>query len=375
MPVTTYRYTRNAERYAKSLARSRFRTRRLPGWLPGTQRKIAILTEGDSWFDYPLKSLSSGIGFVLRFFTGLQGFDATSKTNVIDCLVSDSSLNSTTLRIERSGDHADELSAKTSDKTHGVMEERLPSPTLYAVLKNKDIGQNLDCILLSAGGNDLINHMRRHVMQDYCGSAEQSIDVHELRSMAQRVVQHYLNALLYRDEFAPQAHVICHSYAYPIHLYSGTSFCFDINDIGLILGRLFKLIGHTWTRRAFATIGVDINEQGQIFTKDDANLHESFDKKGWPSNPQAVDGKRIGVHAERAYAIRLMLDVLMEEMSELPELYRQRTGQDLDRFHYIDLRNEVQKPEYWADFIHLNDKGCTQVVKRFLSVIEKLDFA
>lgn len=375
MPATTYRYTRNPKLYAKSLARSRFRTRHLPSWLPGTQRKVAILTEGDSWFDFPLKSLTSGVGFLLRFFTGLQGFDASSKTNVIDCLVAESRLDSMTLRIERSGDHADELSAKSSDKTHGVMEERLPSPTLYAALKNKHIGRNLDFILLSAGGNDLINHMRRHAMQDYGGSAESSLDLDELRCMAQRVVQHYLNALLYRDELAPQAHVICHSYAYPVQLYSGTSFCFDINDVGLILGRLFKLIGHTWTRRAFATIGIDINEHGQIFTKDDANLHESFDKKGWPSNPQAVDGKRIGVHPERAKAIKFMLDILMAEMQLLPELYQQKTGKVLQRFHYLDLRNEVQSPEYWADFIHLNDRGSKQVVKRFVSLIEELNAA
>ena len=328
-------YARNIKKYEKLVARNKWQVKYLPSWWPGVKDKPIIISEGDSWFDYPVKSLTDVLGVLMKYTIGLQNFGMDSKTNVIDYVSRDEKLDGIFLRIERSGDHAQELAAKQPDKNNGVWEDKFPSQTLYSVLQNSTVQKHLDCIMLSAGGNDMVNAVRHGGIKTYTESCEQSCDLDFIQAAAIEIVQYYLQAIAYRDQFAPNAKILCHSYAYAVQVYRGTITQFDLKDAGWLIEALLK----------FAT----------------------FDRLGWPANP--INKEKIGVHPERSKFIKLMLDTLYNEMQRLPDLYQAKTGKKLRGFDYLDIRNQVQDEKYWADFIHLNSKGYKKIGNVF---VEKL---
>ena len=373
MPNPDIDYARNIEKFEKLVVRNRFQVKYFEKW-PTVKRKPIVISEGDSWFDFPVKSLTDVIGVLLRYTIGLKNFGMDSKTNVIDFLSRDKKLDGIFLRLERSGDHASELAAKQADKRCGVWEDKFPSHTLYSALQNTSIQKHLDAIVLSAGGNDMVDAVRHGVIQTYTGDWQTSYDKDLLAMAAQEVVQYYLQAILYRDEFAPQAQIVTHSYAYAVQLHTGTTTEFDFAEAGKLIKELLKLLKVDMILAPLKAIGIDLTDMGDYKIVSKARLHETFDELGWPANPVDEDDPKSGkgVSPERAHFIKTMLDVLLNEMQNLPNLYQAQTGQALERFHYLDVRNEVQDAKYWADFIHLNGDGYKIIAKAFSKKLQAL---
>ena len=359
-------YSRNIEEYTKLVARNKWQNKYLPSWWPGVKKKPIIISEGDSWFDFPLKSLTDVLGVLLRYTTGLQNFGMDSKTNIMDYVSRDDNLDGIFLRLERSGDTAPELSAKQPNKEGGVGEDKFPSNTLYEALQERTIQKHLDCILLSAGGNDLVEAARKGVIMDYQTSSEDSYDKEQLKCAAEDIVGHFLEAIIYRDKFSPSAQIVCHSYAYPIHLSRGTTTEFDFKDASKLIEYLLKFLNISWIKKPLAAIGIDVDDLGSHTIVSDARLHETFDEKCWPKN------EGISVHPERQAFIKKMIDALYNEMQKLPARYQQKTGKQLSNFEYLDIREMCQDPKYWADFIHLNSKGYKEVGKVFTDKIRNI---
>lgn len=363
-------YRRNIHKFEKNVARTKWQVKYLPSWWPQVKDKPVLISEGDSWFDFPVKSLTEVLGVLLRYTIGLQNFGMDQKTNVVDYVSQDNKLDPLTLRLERSGDHAQELAAQQPDQQNGVWEDKFPSQTLYSALQNRTIQKHLDIILLSAGGNDMVSAVRHGVLQNYQGDCEQSYDHDLLKAAATEIVQYYLQAIQYRDAFAPQAKILCHSYAYAVQVHGGTSVTFNFKDIGWLIDKLLKYLKVDWITKQLKSIGINVKPDGTYSTQSDANLHETMDTLGWPKNP--VNDEKTGVHPERAKFIRAMLDALYDEMQALPALYQAESGKPLNNFEYLDIRNEVQDPKYWADFIHLNTDGYREIGKLFTQKIQSM---
>jgi lysophospholipase L1-like esterase len=366
-------YTRCYKKFEKLVVRNRWQAKYFKNWF-GVKHKPIIISEGDSWFDFPAKSLTDVLGVLLRYTIGLKGFGMDSKTNIIDFLSRDKQLDGIFLRLERSGDHSRELMAKTPDQSNGVWEDKFPSNTLYSALQNKAVRKHLDAIVLSAGGNDMVDAVRHGVIQTYNGSWQTSYDQDLLAMAAQEVVQHFLQAILYRDEFAPQAQIITHSYSYAIHLHSGTTTEFDFADAGKLIKELLKLLKADVILAPLKMLGIDLTDMGEYKMVSKARLHETFDELGWPINELDAENPKngIGVHSERALFIKAMLDALFDELQHLPNLYQAQTGKPLERFTCLDIRNEVQDAKYWADFIHLNGDGYEIIAELFSKKIKAL---
>jgi lysophospholipase L1-like esterase len=366
-------YTRCYKKFEKLVVRNRWQAKYFKNWF-GVKHKPIIISEGDSWFDFPAKSLTDVLGVLLRYTIGLKGFGMDSKTNIIDFLSRDKQLDGIFLRLERSGDHSRELMAKIPDQSNGVWEDKFPSNTLYSALQNKAVRKHLDAIVLSAGGNDMVDAVRHGVIQTYNGSWQTSYDQDLLAMAAQEVVQHFLQAILYRDEFAPQAQIITHSYSYAIHLHSGTTTEFDFADAGKLIKELLKLLKADVILAPLKMLGIDLTDMGEYKMVSKARLHETFDELGWPINELDAENPKngIGVHSERALFIKAMLDALFDELQHLPNLYQAQTGKPLERFTCLDIRNEVQDAKYWADFIHLNGDGYEIIAELFSKKIKAL---
>lgn len=378
MPAPNIDYARNIKSFEKLVVRQKWREKRLaswwPRWLGKIEKQPVIISEGDSWFDFPFKSISDVIGVMLRKVIGLQNFGMDSKTNVMDFVSRDDDLNGIFLRLERSGDHADELSAQQPDKRHGVWEKKIPSLTLYTALQNKNIQKHLDVILLSAGGNDLVQAVRHGALQQYTGDWQTSYDHDLLKAAATYVVEHYLQAILYRDEFTPNAKVLCHSYAYACQVSSGTKVEFKFSDISWLIKALLKFMNLEMIQKPLKAVGINVDNLGEHTMQGDSNLHETLDALGWPKNPDinSLSEDESQVHPERAAFIKAMLDALYNEMMHLPALYKAQTGRELSGFEYLDIRHMVQKPKYWSDFIHLNSLGYGEVSKMFVAKIKTM---
>lgn len=379
MPATVKPYYRNIKKFEKDVYRQKWREKHAKKWwmrlLGGTKRHPVIISEGDSWFDFPVKSLTDVPGVGLKYLTGLQNFGMDSNTNVIDWLSRDNSVKAMFLRIERSGDHAEELTAKQPDRCGGVWEKKVPSQTLFTALKNKTVRKHLDAIVLSAGGNDMVKVARHGSLQAYCGSWIDSYDHACLEAGAKDVVQHYLQAILYRDHFAPQAKILCHSYAYANQVSNGMKFEFEFSDVAWLVKVLLKFTKLEMIQKSLTAIGINIDDLGNYTHQKDANLHETMDELGWPKNPDPHDHEQGEgfVHPERAAFIKAMIDALYKEMTSLPALYKGTTGKELGDYHYLDIRQSVQAPEYWSDFIHLNNEGYKLVSQQFAKALKALN--
>jgi hypothetical protein len=139
-------------------------------------QRLVILTEGDSWFSYPLNA------------------------NIADHIemMNDFSM----LRLEHNGDEAREILASGS--------EQLKKLKYY--LKNYPV----DALLLSAGGNDLVSGALSKVLNKKTnGNPWQSaIKLATLTTVLDEIEASYTRLLDARDALRPKCVVVAHSYCY-----------------------------------------------------------------------------------------------------------------------------------------------------------------
>lgn len=139
-------------------------------------KRLVMLTEGDSWFSYPLNA------------------------NIADYIemMSDFSV----LRLEHNGDEAREILAAGS--------EQLKKLRYY--LKNYPV----DALLLSAGGNDLVSgELSRLLARKVNGATWQStVNLAKFTTVLDEIVAAYTRLLDARDTLRPKCVVLAHSYCY-----------------------------------------------------------------------------------------------------------------------------------------------------------------
>jgi hypothetical protein len=139
-------------------------------------KRLVILTEGDSWFSYPLNS------------------------NIADYIemMSDFSI----LRLEHNGDEAREILKPGS--------EQLKKLKYY--LKNYPV----DALLLSAGGNDLVAEELSKVLNKKVNGAtwQSTVKLPTLTTVLDDIVAAYVRLLDARDALRPKCVILAHSYCY-----------------------------------------------------------------------------------------------------------------------------------------------------------------
>ena len=139
-------------------------------------KRLVLITEGDSWFSYPLNA------------------------NIADYIemMSDFSI----LRLEHNGDDARDIL--------GAGSEQLKKLKYY--LKNYPV----DALLMSAGGNDLVaGELKRFVDKKVNGATWQSsIKLDALTTVLDDIVIAYGRLLDARDTLRPKCVVLAHSYCY-----------------------------------------------------------------------------------------------------------------------------------------------------------------
>jgi hypothetical protein len=139
-------------------------------------KRLVIVTEGDSWFSYPLNA------------------------NIADYIemMNDFSI----LRLEHNGDEAREILGGGS--------EQLKKLKYY--LKNYAV----DVVLLSAGGNDLVSGELAKVLDKKVAGAtwQSTVKLAKLTAVLDEVVAGYSRLLDARDALRPKCVVVAHSYCY-----------------------------------------------------------------------------------------------------------------------------------------------------------------
>ena len=139
-------------------------------------KRLVMLTEGDSWFSYPLNA------------------------NIADYIemMSDFSL----LRLEHNGDEAREILGQGS--------EQLKKLKYY--LKNYAV----DALLLSAGGNDLVSRELGRMLNPKAPGAswQSAVKLAALTTVLDDIVAGYARLLDARDALRPNCVVVAHSYCY-----------------------------------------------------------------------------------------------------------------------------------------------------------------
>ena len=139
-------------------------------------KRLVILTEGDSWFSYPLNA------------------------NLADYIemMNDFSI----LRLEHNGDEAREIL--------GAGSEQLKKLKYY--LKNYPV----DVLLMSAGGNDLVaEELPKVLVKKANGNTWQaSVNLARLTTALDDIVAGYARLLDARDVLRPKCVVVAHSYCY-----------------------------------------------------------------------------------------------------------------------------------------------------------------
>jgi hypothetical protein len=139
-------------------------------------QRLVILTEGDSWFSYPLNA------------------------NIADHIemMNDFSI----LRLEHNGDEAREILAAGSEQLR----------KLKYYLKNYPV----DAVLISAGGNDLIAEELGKVLEKRVNGStwQSSVKLATLSTVLDDIVAGYARLLDARDSLRPGCVVVAHSYCY-----------------------------------------------------------------------------------------------------------------------------------------------------------------
>lgn len=139
-------------------------------------KRLVMVTEGDSWFSYPLNA------------------------NIADYIemMSDFSI----LRLEHNGDEAREIL--------GAGSEQLKKLKYY--LKNYPV----DALLMSAGGNDLVAGELAKVLNKKSNGAtwQSTVKLAELTAVLDQIIGSYTRLLDARDALRPKCAVFAHSYCY-----------------------------------------------------------------------------------------------------------------------------------------------------------------
>jgi hypothetical protein len=139
-------------------------------------KRLVILTEGDSWFSYPLNA------------------------NIADYIemMNDFSM----LRLEHNGDEAREILATGSEQLKKI--------------KNYLKSYPVDLLLMSAGGNDLIaGELSKVLDKKVNGNTWQSsVKLAKLTTVLDDIVGSYSRLLDARDVLRPKCVVVAHSYCY-----------------------------------------------------------------------------------------------------------------------------------------------------------------
>lgn len=139
-------------------------------------KRLVLISEGDSWFSYPLNA------------------------NIADYIemMSDFSM----LRLEHNGDEAREILGAGSDQLK----------KLRYYLKNYPV----EALLMSAGGNDLVSgELKRMLNVRVAGAAWQSaVKLDVLTTVLDEIVESYERLLDARDALRPNCVLFAHSYCY-----------------------------------------------------------------------------------------------------------------------------------------------------------------
>jgi GDSL-like Lipase/Acylhydrolase family len=139
--------------------------------------RLKVLTEGDSWFSYPLNN---------------------NIADYIELMSTDVAM----LRLEHNGDEARDILASNSDEFKN----------LKAYLKKYPV----DALLLSAGGNDLVaGELKRLLDKKVNGATWQTtVKLAYLTQVLDDIVAAYSRLLDARDAVRPGCVVFAHSYCY-----------------------------------------------------------------------------------------------------------------------------------------------------------------
>jgi len=180
-------------------------------------KRLVILTEGDSWFSYPLN------------------------VNIADCIemMNDFSM----LRLEHNGDEAREILGSGSGQLKKLKEYLKAYP--------------VDLLLLSAGGNDLVaGELAKVVDKKANGNTWQStIKLAKLTAVLDEIVASFTRLLDARDALRPQCVVVAHSYCY-----------FQPNG-RKATGPFGLLKAGPWMRPVLVSKGIDPDTEGRDLAK------------------------------------------------------------------------------------------------------------
>ena len=139
-------------------------------------KRLVMISEGDSWFSYPLNA------------------------NIADYIemMSDFSM----LRLEHNGDNAREIL--------GAGSEQLKKLKYY--LKNYPV----EALLMSAGGNDLVAKELKRILNARAAGAtwQSAVKLATLTTVLDDIVASYGRLLDARDALRPKCVVFAHSYCY-----------------------------------------------------------------------------------------------------------------------------------------------------------------
>jgi hypothetical protein len=140
-------------------------------------KRLKVLTEGDSWFSYPLSN-------------NLADYVELMNTELA------------MLRLEHNGDEAREILASGSAQLK----------TLKTYLRQYPI----DALLLSAGGNDIVAKELKRLLDRKAGGAtwQSAVKLANLTSLLDDIVAAYSRLLDARDTLRPECVVFAHSYCY-----------------------------------------------------------------------------------------------------------------------------------------------------------------
>ena len=152
-------------------------------------RRPVVVSEGDSWFAYPTKTLLFGSG-----------------SNIVDHIEKKKMMN--LLRLSSNGDEV--VSMTTGKSKH----------RLVNILKTLEkIGSPPKVILFSGGGNDIVGPYDMPMLlkqkistDDYTGYIHKT----RFKRKLTQIKHAYLDLLDMRDEFCPDCAVVTHGYDWPI---------------------------------------------------------------------------------------------------------------------------------------------------------------
>lgn len=162
---------------------------------PVATQPLNILACGDSWFDYPL-----------------DGYLYGPHTDVLSQITDITTVKPDILSLAHFG--------YTSTQELGFQRQQM----LMEALKDQRNGR-FDCILMSAGGNDIAGDALCIWLNDARSvtGVDKAINVVRFQAVLDCIKASYLDLIAIRDEFLPGAPIFAHSYDYPV--VSGIGVC------------------------------------------------------------------------------------------------------------------------------------------------------